>query len=91
MRMLNLSGLGIVLLLASCSTTRYCTGEQAYQRTEVLPPLKGTEALQVPEAQSALRVPKGRGTSDGFAETYINAEGESELRCLDMPPRLSGA
>ncbi|MEC9360117.1 MAG: hypothetical protein VX836_19880 [Pseudomonadota bacterium] len=79
------------LTLTACSQTRYCTGEQNYQKARSLPPLQATQGLTIPDSQGALSVPEGRGTSGGFAETYVNAEGESEQRCLDMPPRLVGA
>lgn len=79
------------LTLTACSQTRYCSGEQNYQKARPLPPLQATEGLTIPESQGALRVPEGRGTSGGFAETYVNADGETEQRCLDMPPRLVGA
>lgn len=90
-KMTLLLGAAATLLLGACSPTRYCTGTKSYQETEVLPPLKGTDELTIPQSQSALLVPPGLGTTDGFSETYVDAEGKSRERCLDLPPRMQGS
>lgn len=91
MRLILLGLMAATAMLSACSQMRYCKGEQKYQAVQSLPPLEGTDGLEIPQSQAALRVPPGPGTSDGFVESYIDDEGETRLRCLDMPPRLAGS
>lgn len=75
--------------VTACSTSSYCEDQQDYERAASVPPLKGDEALSVPESESALRIPPPPPNVVAFGETYKDEDGDDAVRCLDKPPEMA--
>lgn len=78
-----------ILGLSGCATTSYCIDEQKYQQAQSVPPIKGTEDMQLPESPSALRIPPPTENPVAFGEIYKEEDGDERVRCLDTPPQMT--
>lgn len=76
------------LALAACSSTSYCEDQQDYERSGSVPPLKTGEEVKLPQSEAALKIPPRPESQVAYGEPYINAEGDSDVRCLDKPPEM---
>jgi hypothetical protein len=75
--------------LSGCATTSYCVDEQKYQEAKSVPPIKGTEAVRLPESHSALRIPPPPEKPVAFGEIYKDEDGDERVRCLETPPQIT--
>jgi uncharacterized lipoprotein len=84
-------GLAVLLLLAGCSTNKYCErGERAYENVVESPPLTAPEGLSVPKPDPNQAIPKATGPEVPFATKEQNPgkKGGTRSKCLDTPPPL---
>lgn len=76
-------------LLAGCSNTRRCEGEQPYQSAETLPTPGQIPGLTVPESPSALRIPAAPAQPVPYGKKVADKKSDgTHFECLDVPPRM---
>ncbi|NGY03575.1 hypothetical protein [Solimonas terrae] len=75
-------------LLAGCSNTKRCEGEQAYQTAETLPTPGAIPGLTVPDSPSALHIPPQPAQPVPFGVKVADAKGGTHYECLDVPPHM---
>lgn len=75
-------------LLAGCASNQYCLKPQHYQSARSIPPLRGTDGLQIPLSAGALLVPKGDAQHIPFGQKVKGSEGKATVVCLDQPPAM---
>lgn len=75
-------------LLAGCSNTRRCEGEQPYQRAETLPAPAAVPGLTIPDSPSALRIPPPPPGAVPYGRKVEDGKSGTRYECLDTPPRL---
>jgi hypothetical protein len=80
--------LGATLLIGACASNTYCEGEQPYHQAPSVEPLKPVEGLQLPDSPSALKVPPPPPNPAPYGETYLDEDGDEQIRCLDQPPAM---
>ena len=85
---LKLVALAPVLALAGCAGSSYCEGEQGYQTARSVPAPQSTGTLQIPQSESALRIPPPPENAVPYGEEYQDADGDEVIRCLDKPPDM---
>ena len=77
-----------VMALAGCAASTYCEGEQDYQRARSVPAPQSAAVLQIPQSESALRIPPPPENSVPYGEEYVDEDGDEVVRCLDKPPEM---
>lgn len=87
---MSLRVLPIVVVLAStalagCGVNSYCLVEQDYQKARVVPELRSTDGLEMPDSPSALRLPPAPADAEPFGVRNEAGEGQ----CLDRPPTIA--
>src|SRR3546814_12369631 len=80
MRLIIASVLVGSALLAGCSNTRRCEGEQPYQRAETLPTPGQIPGLTVPESPSALRIPAAPDQPLAYGQKVADKKGRGPHR-----------
>ncbi|HKY22262.1 MAG TPA: hypothetical protein VJM31_13700 [Vicinamibacterales bacterium] len=77
--------LGSVALLSACSGNSYCLVQKDYQKARVVPELRSTEGLAMPNSPTALRLPPEPASNEPFGKKDARGAGV----CLDKPPDMA--
>lgn len=78
----------LALATSACATSRYCIGDQPYQNAATIPPLQGTDELNIPASQAALVIPDPPAEPQPYGRIVTDEDGDKRAECLDTPPEL---
>lgn len=86
--MIRIAMLAAAALLGGCAANSYCLEDLDYQQAKSVPPIRGTDGLQIPESPGALRVPPAAPDSEPYGKKVKDEKGNEKIVCLDRPPPM---